>query len=90
MPKKSHGLFDWRDMKHYQKALRHAVSLNAETETVFTDGQGTWFGARLDNHPTTAAFEVCRVCEQIDAHEEECPEGYHPVAAIRQGNTDAK
>lgn len=60
-------------------ALAHAKQLNAETETVFTDNQGTWFGARLDNHPTTAAFEMCGTCLQLDGHEDECPEGYHPL-----------
>lgn len=67
-----------------QAALSHAKKLNAETETVFTDSQGTWFGARFDNHPTTAAFELCATCLQADAHEDECPEGYHPLATFNR------
>lgn len=39
-------------------ALAHAKKLNPESETVFTDNQGTWYGARLDNHPTTDCFEI--------------------------------
>lgn len=39
-------------------ALAHAKKLNPESETVFTDNQGTWYGARLDNHPTTDCFEL--------------------------------
>lgn len=66
-------------------ALAHAKTLNAETETVFTDNQGTWYGARLDNHPTTPSFDVCQTCLQVDTHEDECPEGYHPLTEDRDG-----
>lgn len=71
--------FNFTDTER-RTALEYAKTLDAQTETVFTDGQGTWYGARLDNHPTTGAFEVCPVCLQVNTHEDECGEGYQPLA----------
>ena len=61
-----------------KRALAHAKSINPETASVRTDDQGTWYGVKGDM-PTTNFFEICEFCDEINRHDDECPEGYEPI-----------